>query len=232
MAKKRRVRKLECFRCRCWPCTCPDRCTIIHGDARKLFAEIIPKRTAVLVTDPPYGVVQRVTKSTYGRGKYRMPGNGDHTARDRILEQWGNRPAIVFGCWRDPIQHAKAVLVWDKGPAFGMGDLRMPWKPNWELIFILGRGFRGKRTTGVLLGYPAPNPASKARMHPTIKPASLLRELIAKCPPGVIIDPFCGSGSTLVAARQLKRRAIGIEIERKYCQICAQRLHGATHLAN
>jgi len=66
---------------------------------------------------------------------------------------------------------------------------------------------------------------SKNRLHPTQKPLSIMKWCIEKSKSeGIILDPFMGSGTTLRAAKDLGRKAIGIEIEEKYCEIAAKRL--------
>jgi DNA modification methylase len=196
-----------------------DAVTIYHGDCREWMPD-----ADVLVTDPPYGYSHASNREDSAWRDEVIAGDDSTDSRDQVLAAWGARPAIVFGSWKVMRPTGtRAVLVWDKGLASGMGDLLMPWKPNWEEIYVLGGGFAGRRDSGVITGYNVVTWASKGRMHPNEKPVGLLRDLIAKCPPGVIFDPFMGSGTTLRAAKDLGRKAIGIEIEERYCEIAARR---------
>lgn len=165
--------------------------TLYHGDCREIDAWLAAD---VLITDPPYGV-----SHVSGWKPKAIVGDKTTDARDAVLAAWGPRPAIVFGTWRVPRPHqARALLVWDKGKWPGMGDLRLPWGPSHEEIYVLGDGFTGRREGSVL--HENRVPASKVD-HPTPKPVPLLERLVAKCPPGIVADPFAGSGSTLIAAR-------------------------------
>jgi site-specific DNA-methyltransferase (adenine-specific) len=66
--------------------------------------------------------------------------------------------------------------------------------------------------------------ANEPHFHPTQKPDSLIQWCYKFLPDGLVLDPFMGSGTTLVAAKNLGRKAIGIEIEERYCEIAARRL--------
>lgn len=178
----------------------------------------------VLVTDPPYGI-------DYNSGMPRealarsIDGDKDTVVRDAALEMWGDQPSITFGTWRiAPPKRTRMLLIWDTKGALGMGDLSIPWKPAHQEIYIAGKGFSGPRTTDVLSFAPVQSMAKNGRLHPHQKPIPLMAELIRKCPPGVIADPFSGSGSTLVAARDAGRQAIGVETNEAYCEKIAIRL--------
>lgn len=202
-----------------------DLVRLFHGDCRDITEWLAAD---VLVSDPPYGMALKSSRGgAFGDSK--ILGDEDTQLRDHILQHWSGRPAIVFGRWSVPRPSAtRHVLTWDKGEHVGMGDLKMPWKPNTEEIYIIGTGFTGRRTGSVLRSLAIAGTVGQAgkgtRHHPTEKPAALLASLIGKCPPGVVADPFAGSASTLVAAKMLGRRAIGVELEEKYCHLAAQRL--------
>jgi site-specific DNA-methyltransferase (adenine-specific) len=177
----------------------------------------------VLVTDPPYGQDYRSNRADETSRVARAIANDSTTAvRDEALALWGERPRIVFeGREVEPLQH-QARLVWHK-PGSGMGDLSMPWKPDYEFISVSGGGFVGSRDTSVLT-YPLRVFRGDLE-HPHMKPIGLMESLIGKCPRGVVLaDPFAGSGSTVVAARNLGYRIIAVELEEKYCELIVKRL--------
>ena len=203
-----------------------DLVTLYHGDCLTNHREWLD--ADVLITDPPYGI-------DYQSGSRReklaasIAGDTDTRARDSCLEAWGARPALVFGTWR--IARPAGVhtrLIWDTKGALGMGDLRVPWKPSDQEIYVLGQGFTGRRDSNVLTCAPVQSTARNGRHHPHEKPIPLLARLISKCPPGVIADPFSGSGSLLVAAQDAGRRAVGVELDERYCEITAKRLSTRT----
>lgn len=193
--------------------------TLYHGDCLTEHREWL--ESDVLVTDPPYGM-------SYSSGWVedrpdRLIAN-DHSTdvRDSVLREWGDRPAIAFGKWNvERPSGVRARLIWSKGDDPGMGDLSLPWGNSDEEIYVFGKGFVGKRGSNVLT-FPKP-PVATRPDHPTPKPIPLMERLIEKCPLGVVADPFAGSGATLVAAKNLGRMVIGVELEERYCEIIAKR---------
>lgn len=200
-----------------------DYVTLYHGDCLPLVMDDgFLDGVDVLVTDPPFGISYHSNKQRDEDLAASISGDDDTLLRDLVLARWGERPALVFGSWKaDRPGRTRMVLVWNAGPAVGMGDLAMPWKPCWQEIYVIGSGFSGPRTSAVLSFPPV---QTTGRAHPNQKPTDLLTELIGKCPDGVVLDPFAGAGSTLIAAKALGRRAVGIEIEERYCEVAADRL--------
>ena len=104
-----------------------------------------------VVTDPPYGIGYKSGRESSWKGET-IAGDHDTASRDEAL--LGFEIAAVFGSWKTkPIEDCKAVLIWDKGPASGMGDLSIPWKLSWEMIFIRGRAWSGFRDEGIVRGH-------------------------------------------------------------------------------
>jgi hypothetical protein len=208
-----------------------DGIQIWHGDCRHIDAWDITG--GVMVTDPPYGMAFESnmhgpaleTRQTEHR-PVSIVGDSTTDVRDTILDRWAPRPALVFGTWKcERPTGVRHVMTWVKGDHLGMGDLTIPWKPNTEEVYVIGSGFVGRRDTSAL-NYPGPVTwATKGRTHPHEKPVALMSALIAKCPPlATVVDPFMGSGSTLVAAQRAGRSAIGVELDERYCEIAVRRL--------
>lgn len=201
--------------------------TIYHGDCREIMPQL-PTVDAV-ITDPPYGMNLNTDNSRFSggtKGNIAKRGNGVGSANgapiigdDRpfdpsFLLEYG-REHIIWG-WNHFAGHLQkgTCLVWLKrnDEAFGsfLSDAELAW---------MSRG------CGVYCWRDLSNNAiANERVHPTQKPLDLMQWCVGKVKGETILDPFIGSGTTLVAAKNLGRKAIGIEIEEKYCEIAAQRL--------
>lgn len=203
-----------------------DLVTLYHGDCREVTDWL---DADVLVTDPPYGVAWKTGQFSNARvARVETIANDDTVAaRDDILALWGDRPALVFGSWRVP-RPAKTAnrLIWHKAANLP-GHRTQPWFAADEEVYQLGTGFVGKPEQNVLVTKDRRDGAhgEVAKWgHPTPKPVDLMGRLVAKCPPGLIADPFAGVGSTLLAAKMLGRRAFGVELEERHCATAAGRL--------
>lgn len=211
-----------------------DNVTLWHGDCLEVDGWLAGD---VLVTDPPYGRDWRsgsgMTNSD-GRGHgsvghVGIAGDKDTVARDRALEAWGGRPAVVFGdLLVAPPLHSVQVLIYAKPIDAGIKGARAGFRRDAEAIYLVGPWTAGVggtssvlTTSGLVAG---PRGIATRAGHPHAKPLDVLEALIARCPDGVIADPFAGSGSTLAAARNLGRRAVGVELEERYCELIARRL--------
>jgi DNA modification methylase len=201
-----------------------------HGDCLDLLKSLPDGSVDAVVTDPPYGYAY---ESNYVAPTTTAPwmnksiaGDADTSLRDAVLAMFPIRPWACFGSLKRPAPTGtRGTLVWDKGPASGMGDLSFPWKGSFELIFIGGRGWAGRRDEGVLKGFNVVTRKSMGRVHPNEKPVSLLMHMIEKLPEGcTVLDPFMGSGTTGVACVNTGRNFIGVEIDRGYYEIAQRRI--------
>lgn len=183
--------------------------TIYHGDCRDVAAFI--ERDALL-TDPPYGHADRWCGGTWGA----HPMYADARRWDRepfdangIVGLVGATPAVVWGGNYFGLPGSRCWLSWEKTSRMAtLADFELAWtnldRPS--KAFVEDRNPDGQR------------------QHPTQKPVSLMAWCLGFLPDGVVLDPFMGSGTTLVSAKNLGRKAIGIEIEERYCEIAAKRL--------
>lgn len=217
---------------------------IWHADCRDVLPTLAPGSIDLVLTDPPYGVGY-VTAWRSRTDPLVAPIAGDESldllavamphierslADDRhayffaSAAKIGETQEIVGSTLK-----VKNVLVWDKGDAGSVGDLEAGYGVNWEGIIYANKGRRA-------LNGPRPRAlfrydwsGTRDPVHPTVKPVGILQVLIAKSsnPGELILDPFMGSGTTLRAAKDLGRRAIGIELEERYCEIAVKRLQQA-----
>jgi DNA modification methylase len=201
-----------------------DGITIYHGDCRALLGEI--GIFDLLLTDPPYGIGEDGgLKARYRRGDGRTKGVEKH-----FLGGWdAHRPdqevfrmmlessieCAIFGGnhFSDLLPQKSGWLYWDKliGGDFSDGELIYTSRTGGVRSYSI-HPFSGLR-------------GGQLRSHPTQKPIQLILWVLSFFQSAVtVLDPFAGSGSTLVASKQCGKLAIGIEIEERYCEIAAKRL--------
>jgi len=203
-----------------------DYITIYHGDCKIILPTLIGVRS--IVGDPPYGMnnntnFQRFSGGTRGHGgvgrDYKVGIVGDDKPFDpsHLL---GYQNVLLFGYHHFAKElDTGSVLVWIKrfDKAFGsfLSDAELAW-------FNRGHGVYCHRDLSI-------NAIANSRQHPTQKPVSLMRWCIDRIKdPGLICDPYAGSGSTLVAAKELGLKAIGVELVEEYCEVAAKRVQGVT----
>lgn len=211
-----------------------DLVTLFLGDCREVTAWL---EADVLVTDPPYGIGYDRRRGTFEIPDDRavsIEGDRDTALRDWALEAWKVRPAVAFGSLKlAPPKDVKKILVYRKPSDSGTHAAIAGFRHDVEAIYLLGKwpvAFGGRSSvieTCARMVHGKIGPAARYG-HPHAKPVDVMETLISACPPGVIADPFAGSGSTLVAARNLGRSAIGVELEEKYCERAARRLSQMT----
>lgn len=205
--------------------------TIYHGDCREVATATTEQIGATVVSDPPYGMDWNTNMTRFSGGS----GGLEAASRVRDWPQvrgdkepfdpspWLEYPAVVLWGVNHFAQRVPVGtwLVWLKKPAARYGaflsDAEVAWRKGGYGIYAREFQWEGL------------NRAEERgqHYHPTQKPTAIMRwciEMAGGDPNAVILDPFMGSGTTLRAAKDLGRRAIGIEVEERYCEIAAKRL--------
>jgi len=179
---------------------------IIYGDCRKIVPKFPAGQIKLILTDPPYPDYH-TEKYQYRKGML------------NFLKEIDCRQIIFWSAKVDfPLDYT-AIHIWNKQRGIGS---------EYERIFERNGGKQYKSFTfGSLDSYRAKCFGDIYYGHPSQKPIRLIQKLIllfSKPPDSIILDPFCGSGTTCVAAERLGRRWIGIDIDKEYCEMARKRI--------
>lgn len=205
--------------------------TIYNGDCEKLLPNMLGQAGLVL-TDPPYGINESGGKNkTRGRcAEAKDYGNlywDKQPISDELLKLVisKGKNAIIFGGNYYNLPPSKCWLVWDKdNQGSDFADCELAWTNFDKAVRKITY-----RWNGMLQEHMGKE--KEERWHPTQKPVNVMKWCILQANIGkdslgskLILDPFMGVGTTLVAAKNLGLCAIGIEKEENYCEIAAKRL--------
>ena len=195
--------------------------TIYHGDCRELAGALT---FDVLATDPPYGTGQKIPYDVY---RDYMPAWLE--VMTWLLEQ--PKPTVFTMShtrFFDLPKRPQWVGCWDK--VFTGGIVHIGASPTWEPIcfYNMPSGTRGVTRWDDIFrvpphGFPFQNKRDP-NGHPCPKPVNLYRKLLGVMPDGVVYDPMMGSGTTLRAAKDVGRKAIGSDLSERYCEIAAKNM--------
>jgi len=198
-----------------------DGITIYNGDAVEIMKQFPDKSFDLVLTDPPYGV--GVDYDTYddSQGALRS------LVADSIPEiiRVGKRALITCGVTNIYLYpKPKWILAW----VITAGAGRNPWGFScWQPILAYGKDPYLENRMGARPDIIRSNAHSEKNGHPCPKPLEMWTKLLERGSvkkSDIILDPFMGSGTTLLAAKNTGRRAVGIEISKKYCDITIERL--------
>lgn len=229
-----------------------DGIAIYHGDALTVLADIPSESVGIVFTDPPYSSGARNAATLRARGSMRRNAEADDSwicgdnltahgfamlvrlfgtetlrvvARDGHLFSfidWRQLP-VLQGAIESAGWSARALLVWDK-MHYGMGN---GFRQQAEFILHASKGTADNFLRHDLGTVLRASRQSDEIGHPTVKPIGIVQRCLSAVP-GNVLDPFMGSGTSLLAAKGLGRNAIGIEVEEKYCELAAERLAQGT----
>lgn len=199
-------------------------CDLYLGDCLDVMPLLGP--VGAVVTDSPYGIGYshgggggKLARST---ALAKMPILGDDAPFDP--SPWISQPAIMWGAnhFANSLPPSQAWLTWDKRCADYSND-QADCEMAWTNLGFPARMFRHV-WNGMLRGAESKTP----RVHPTQKPVALMQWCLGFLPDAeTILDPFMGSGTTLVACAKLGRKGIGIELDESYFDIACRRVEEA-----
>lgn len=214
---------------------------VIHGDCLKVMKQMPNESVDMIIADPPFN-------KNLNYGKYyndaRDPVKYWRWLDKRIKEMFRilkkDTRFYIFHC-DDGIFDLKPIcekyhfkyhqtLIWFRPNMTTSNRIKGDWHFMHENILLFHKGKRTKMLPAHEITncfsvriYPSPQSNFKGgRDHPAQKPVKLMASLIARTPGEIILDPFCGVGSSLRAAKNIKRQFIGIEINPDYCKIAEE----------